>query len=65
MKYITREQFYQAVDDYLCQHPELDGLDLIRASYDETETGWYALGRLNKKSYLISIDEKCVSVEKL
>lgn len=59
---LNRDEFYHALDDFLCAHPETEGMDIISVQCD---SGWYAVGELNGEWYVFGEDKDGISMDKM
>ncbi len=59
---MSREQFYHALDDFFCKHPETEGMEIISVRYDKD---WNAVGELDGVAYLLAMDIDGISMDKI
>lgn len=58
----SREEFYHALDDFLCAHPETEGMDITSVQCD---SGWYAVGELGGEFYLLAENGDGISMDRM
>ena len=58
----TREEFYDALDDFFCANPGLDGIEITSVYGDSF---WYAIGERGEETYLLAEDGDGISADKL
>ena len=62
MTNLSRDEFNHALDDFLCAHPETEGMDIISVQLDSF---WYAVGELDGECYLLAENEDGISMDKM
>lgn len=62
MTNLSRDEFYHALDDFLCDHPETEGMDITSVQCDSS---WYAVGELDGELYLLAENEDSISMDKM
>ncbi|MCD8013277.1 MAG: hypothetical protein LUG99_08895 [Lachnospiraceae bacterium] len=59
---LNRDEFNHALDDFLCAHPETEGMDIISVQRD---SGWYAVGEMDGGYYLLAENEDGISMDRM
>ncbi|MCD8395902.1 MAG: hypothetical protein LUD12_01710 [Lachnospiraceae bacterium] len=62
MTNLSRDDFNHALDDFLCEHPETEEMDIISVQRDDS---WYAVGELDGECYLLAENEDGISMDKM
>lgn len=62
MTQLSRDEFNHALDDFLCAHPETEGMDIISVQCDRF---LYAVGELDGECYLLAENEDGISMDKM
>lgn len=62
MKQLSRDEFYHALDDFLCTRPRTEELEIISVHRDSF---WYAIGELDGECYLLAENEDGISMDKM